>query len=114
MKVIIAGSRKGATLFDVEEAMDVPDLVPTEVVSGGARGVDTLGEQWAKDKGVPVVRFLADWDSGKRHAGHLRNQKMADYADALVAVWDGQSRGTRDMVERALRKGMSVYIYRLF
>lgn len=83
----------------------------TEVVSGGAYGVDMLGAKFAKDCGLPVKFFYPDWDGLGKRAGFVRNQEMADYADALIAVWDGQSRGTKDMIDRALKKGLKVFVY---
>jgi predicted Rossmann fold nucleotide-binding protein DprA/Smf involved in DNA uptake len=82
----------------------------TEVISGAASGVDGLGERWAKENGVPVSQYRADWKKYSRRAGPIRNQRMATVADALVAVWDGQSRGTANMIAIALRRGLKVYV----
>lgn len=100
-----------------------------EVVSGTANGIDSSGEDWAEDNQVAVKRFAANWSdvSAKREptrvavnrygkeynalAGHNRNQRMADYADALLAIWDGQSTGTADMIRRARKKGLKVHVY---
>ena len=118
MKVIIAGGRDIADYRLVVEAMLNADLmvgiVPTEIVSGKARGVDTLGEHWAIEHGLPVTPFPAKWRDrdGTYYpkAGHQRNGQMAAYADALVAVWDGQSTGTADMLKKAYKKGLLVWI----
>lgn len=84
----------------------------TEVVSGACKeGVDRLGEEWAGRKGIPVKRFPADWNQYGRRAGPLRNREMAKYADALIAIWDGESRGTRNMIDEALREKLEVYVY---
>jgi hypothetical protein len=108
MKVIIAGGRDINEYQHVCDAMEAALLVldpPTEVVSGQAPGVDTLGEQWAAERGIPVRPFPANWYPAPgrldRAAGPKRNQRMAEYADALVAVWDGKSRGTADMIRQA-------------
>ena len=85
----------------------------TEVVSGTARGVDSLGEQWAKTQNIPIKRFPADWNTHGRAAGHIRNAEMANYAEALVALWDGQSRGTKNMIASAQKKGLKVFVFRL-
>lgn len=69
-----------------------------------------MGEGWAKRKGIPVKRFPADWNQYGRRAGPLRNREMARYADALIAIWDGKSRGTRSMIDEALREGLEVYV----
>jgi len=83
----------------------------TEVVSGTARGVDQGGELWASVQGRPVKRFPADWDTYGKSAGHRRNAEMAKYADALVAIWDGKSRGTANMISEARKRGLVVFIY---
>lgn len=111
MKTIIAGGRDLDTMLDGVEFWDALDrarvtLGITEVVCGGARGGDTIGRLWAKDRGIPVKLFRADWKTHGRAAGPLRNQQMAEYADALVALPGG--RGTADMVARAERRGMRV------
>lgn len=111
VKVVIAGSRTIVDYNVVTHAMRASGLVPTEIVSGGARGVDWLGEQWAATRGLPIRRFPADWIIG-RHAGFLRNTDMAEYADALVAVWDGNSRGTAHMIEAMRKRGKRVFVWR--
>ena len=78
--------------------------------SNGWRGVDSMGEEWAKSKSIPVRRFPADWDGLGKAAGFIRNAEMADYADALIAVWDGKSRGTANMIEVAKKKGLKVHV----
>jgi len=112
MKTIVAGSRNCTDVEIVRRAMNTCPFKITEVVSGCARGVDTIGEQLAERKGVPVKRFPANWDRDGKSAGYLRNAEMAEYAEALVAVWDGQSRGTKHMIDLAKRKGLMVYIFK--
>jgi hypothetical protein len=112
MKVIVAGSRTfndRALMWEVLSSLPVAQL--TEVVSGGARGADSLGEQWARSRGVKVTRFEADWDRYSKRAGYLRNQQMAEYADGLVAFWDGKSKGTEHMINLAKRAGLWVLVY---
>lgn len=110
MKTIIAGSRGITNLHDVICAVADSGFEITEVVSGCARGVDRLGEQWAALNKLPVQQFPAKWYELGRSAGLVRNVVMAEYADALVAVWDGQSRGTRHMIETAQKHGLKVYV----
>ena len=86
------------------------------VLSGKARGVDTLGEAWAKDHNIPIEEFPAMWHTDGRGAGHVRNEKMAKKADALVAISEAQydggiSKGTKDMIQRARRHGLRTYVY---
>jgi glycerophosphoryl diester phosphodiesterase len=81
------------------------------VVSGTAAGADSWGEAWACWYGVPVERFPAHWTTYGRSAGARRNRQMARGADALVAVWDGVSPGTRDMIDVATRAGLRVFVW---
>lgn len=74
-------------------------------MSGCARGVDILGELWANENGVAIKRFPADWDRWGKSAGFYRNSDMADYCDAAIILWDGESRGTLDMIDRMRRLG---------
>ena len=100
MKVIIAGSRD---IFPgpatIREAIRRSGFEVTEVVCGCSKGVDTAGEAWAMDHRIPVALFAADWDQYGAAAGPRRNNEMAEYADALIAIWDYESRGTRNMIE---------------
>lgn len=113
MKVIIAGSRTGFVAKNVFEAVDESPFVGkiTEVVSGTARGVDKDGEYYAHCHDLPIKKFPADWEKYGKAAGVYRNEEMAEYADALVAVWDGKSRGTYHMIKTMERMGKPVYIY---
>ena len=80
----------------------------TEVVCGGAKGVDSLGKQWAEEHQVPVTMFPANWEKYGKSAGPKRNQEMAEYAEALIAVWDGKSRGTKSMIDLAVERDLPV------
>lgn len=115
MKTIIAGSRsekRFAQVILAFKATNLPLDAVTEVVSGCADGVDRLGEQWAQMAGIPVKRFPAKWAAYGKAAGRQRNLEMAVYADALIAVWDGKSPGTRHMIQTAERMGLKVFVYR--
>jgi len=112
--IIIAGSR-GFTNYELLCAkMDriCSRLDDIEVVSGAARGADTLGERWAAARGHPVKLFPARWSLYGNSAGYQRNNLMAAYATHLVAFWDGKSRGTQHMIEQAVRMGMEVRVVR--
>lgn len=110
MKTIVAGSRSITAYTLVDQAIRESEFQVTEVVSGGARGVDYLGEQWASNHHIPIKRFRADWDRYGISAGYRRNTEMAQYAEALVAVWDGRSRGTFHMVMEAERFGLKIHL----
>ena len=112
MKVIIAGGRdfNDYELLKKETDMFLKDeLWTAEIVSGGAKGADKLGEQYARYRGLALTQFHADWSNGKQ-AGPIRNAEMADYADALIAFWDGKSRGTANMIQNAKNKGLIIKI----
>lgn len=113
MKVIIAGSRGIEDPLVVLRAVHNSGFLPeiTHLASGGARGVDRLGEELARRMGWPVKQFIPDWNgyAGKR-AGFVRNVQMAQYADALIAIWDGVSRGTAHMIKTAREHGLRVHV----
>ena len=113
MKVIIAGSRTITDYQVVEEAIKESGFNIVEVVSGKARGVDRLGELYAELNNLYIKSFWADWHRYGKAAGPIRNRQMADYADALIAVWDGQSKGTLHMINIAKEKELKVFIYEL-
>lgn len=110
MKVIIAGSRT-AVEEEVFTAVKEAGFQIDEVVSGCARGADENGEMYASLFGIPVRKFPAYWNKYGRSAGPIRNKKMAEYADALIAVWDGESRGTENMINEASKLGLRVYVH---
>jgi hypothetical protein len=109
MKLIVAGSRhfdqaepvKKYITSAVRDLESITESKVTEIVSGTARGIDTIGEEWARENGIPVKRFPADWDTYGKRAGHIRNREMAEYADAALVIWDGKSRGSANMVATA-------------
>lgn len=72
--------------------------------------MDELARQWANDRGIPAKIFHADWSRFGKKAGPIRNVIVAEYGDKLIAIWDGKSRGTRDIIRRMkfLEKPMRV------
>ena len=111
VRVVIAGSRNITDYAALQHAIAQTDFSISEVVSGCARGPDSLGELWAIRAGIPVHKFPAEWGRFGRAAGHYRNSEMASYADAAIILWDGESRGTLGMIDcmRRLRKPYEVY-----
>lgn len=112
-KVIIAGGRDFNSPAMLEYEMEIISrrINITEVVCGGAVGADHIGSRWAINNDIPVVCFYADWQKHGRAAGPIRNREMAEYADALVAFWDGL-RGTLNMIHTADRLGLQVEVVR--
>lgn len=111
MKTIIAGSRAITDYRAVKRAIRDSCYTVAEVVSGGASGVDILGEKWARAHSIPVKRFPADWELHGKSAGPIRNKEMANYADALIAIWDGKSRGTANMIQLARKSNLPIFVY---
>jgi hypothetical protein len=113
MKVIIAGSRHYRNYHQFKALCEqyFQTLPPEiEIVSGGAPGTDAMAECYASEKGYPVKVFPADWNQFPRTAGHIRNSEMAAYGDALIAFWDGKSKGTESMIKAARRKYLAIKI----
>jgi hypothetical protein len=113
MRVIIAGTRTFENFELLSSVMDLFSSTNTvdEVVSGGAFGADRLGEQWAKEQGIPVKIFKADWNRHGKAAGPIRNEQMAHYADYLVLFWDGESRGSKNMLSNMKKLGKSYKVF---
>ena len=122
LRVIIAGSRdfndyellKKSAIEIITKKTMLPDL--TRIVSGGARGADTLGERFANEMGLEISRFIPDWDELGKRAGYVRNAEMAKFAveddndGMLIAFWDGKSRGTKHMIDLANKYGLEVHV----
>ena len=110
MRTVIAGSRDITDTDRVCLLLDECPWTVTTVLSGKAPGVDTIGEHWADTKGVPVDPYPPDTKRyGVPVAFFIRNQVMAENAEALMLVWDGNSKGSRDMLERAKRQCLRIY-----
>lgn len=122
LRIIIAGSRDFNDYeFLKREVLNIVNYNNRQkeyvkIISGCARGADTLGEQFAKEFGLEVKRFPADWDNLGKRAGYVRNAEMAKFAvkddndGTLIAFWDGQSRGTKHMIDLAKRYGLEVHV----
>lgn len=112
-RVIVAGSRDfsnyrllAVTLHNLFLSIEIPIMI----VSGGARGADRLGERYARDHGYEIDYHPANWDLYGKSAGFRRNKEMAECADALIAFWDGRSKGTKHMISTARRYGLKVTV----
>ena len=116
MKLIIAGTRTFTNYQKLKQICDhfLKDQTNIEIVSGAYyRGADKLGEQYAKERGYKLTQFPADWKIFGRAAGPKRNEQMANYADALIAFWDGKSKGTLNMIKLANQNKLSVTVINL-
>lgn len=113
-KIIIAGGRDfndydllkkeaAAFLFEIENG-------EAQIVSGGAKGVDAMGERFAQENNIEVVLFPADWKKYGRAAGPKRNAQMAEYATHLLSFWNGESKGTKSMITLAKKNNLMVKV----
>lgn len=127
MRTIIAGSRDFPAKKEVKPGVfidDPEDLIfahkwlyginlvrpITAVICGMAQGADMMGYKWAKEKGIEIAEFPADWNGLGKSAGYARNEQMAQNAEALVAFWDGKSKGTKHMIDLAYSYGLEVTV----
>ena len=109
MKIAVIGSR-GMTVRDLENYL--PEETK-EIVSGGARGVDTSARYYAQKNGLKLTEFLPDYDKYGKIAPLVRNLEIIDYADEVYAFWDGASRGTKYVIENCRRKKKKVHVFML-
>jgi hypothetical protein len=122
IRLLVAGSRtigpqfKNAVwniLDDVAGmAEEMLDLNVVCVVSGGAKGPDTYGEEWAATKGYEVERIVPDWEKYGKAAGLKRNTLLVDACDAVAIFWDGHSKGTLDTLEKVKAKDVPLWLTR--
>lgn len=107
MKVAVIGSRN-LTVNNLEKYLPQGT---TEIVSGGARGIDSCAKKYALANGIPLKEFLPNYDEFGRSAPLLRNLEIIDYADIVLAFWDGKSRGTKFVIDKCRAKGKPVNIF---
>jgi len=114
MKVIIAGSRNFEDYSLLKSTLDCMAEIydDIEIISGGARGADRLGEQWARENSLKIHTFIPNWDGLGKSAGYRRNEDMAKFGDALVCFWDCQSRGTEHMINLAKKYNLKIKVVR--
>lgn len=118
MKLVIAGSRSISATAALrvlgEQWPSMPDLrwwrKPTHIISGGAPGVDRAAEVWARRLGIQPDVYLADWSRLGNRAGAIRNAEMAQLGDALIAIWDGKSNGTKHMIAAMRQAGKPIEV----
>ncbi|MGG4434481.1 DUF2493 domain-containing protein [Priestia megaterium] len=114
LKIVVAGGRefndytllKKSLLYLFEERE--PSQI--EIVSGGARGADSLGEKFAKEFGCKLTVMPAEWDLYGKSAGYRRNADMAKYSDVCICFWDKVSKGTKHMIDLANREGLELKV----
>lgn len=115
--IIIAGGRdfddysllQSKCLPIIERQMVNHDVI---IMSGHAKGADMLGERFAEEHGLKLEVYPADWKTHYRSAGFRRKEQMGNIANGLIAFWDGESHGTKHMIEYAKNKGLDVNVVR--
>ena len=109
MKTAVIGSRSLNVIF-------LRDYIPaatTEIVSGGAKGVDTLAKSYAEEIGCKYTEFLPEYEKYGKAAPIRRNDEIIEYADVVVALWDGKSKGTKYVIDRCKKIGRSLIVYNM-
>lgn len=109
MKLAIVGSRT-ITHVDISSILAKHQLAPDTIISGGARGVDTIAERWAKEHGINLLVFKPDYKAHLQGAPIRRNELMARECDTLLAIWDGKSKGTYHIINYAKKLGKHVIV----
>lgn len=111
MKLAIVGSREFTDYQFLEDSILEWAIEPIElIISGGARGADSLAEQFAAKWNIPTQIFIPDWDRFGRAAGMIRNKDIIENADCVIAFWNGTSKGTANSIQYAKTLGMGLYI----
>ena len=117
LKLILAGGRdyNDWVFFKakVSNLISNYSLDNIEIISGCASGADSLAIRYAKEHNISLVEFPADWKNNGRAAGPIRNKNMSDYGNALIAFWDGNSRGTKNMIKVAKDNNLAVRVVKI-
>lgn len=108
MKVAVIGSRTFSDYKLVKETLSTINI--TLLVSGGAIGADSLGEQYAKLNGIPTKIFYPDWKKYGKKAGFIRNSDIINESEMVIAFWDGKSKGTLDSIKKAEELNKNILI----
>lgn len=111
MILIIAGSRRINNHGEVARAVRNTGLKISKILIGNAKGVDTVAENYAATSQIPVEIMDAPWDKYGKPAGTIRNDRMTDAADALLAIWDGKSDGTLGLIKLMNKKNKPVFVH---
>ena len=111
-RVIVAGSRSFTDFSYANHVLQraFVNRKPSSIVCGMASGADSIGLRWAQLNQIPVDKFPAEWQKFGKSAGYKRNVQMAENAEALVAFWDGESSGTKHMINIALEHGLPIIL----
>lgn len=108
-KVAIIGSRTFKNYEFMKESLKA--FAIGEIISGGAKGADSLARRYAEEKNITITEFIPEWDKYGKSAGFKRNKLIIEQSDAIIAFWDGQSAGTAHSIRLAKEAGKNVYIF---
>ncbi len=111
MKIVVSGSRNITDERAVERILSYYIATKDTVITGGCRGVDLIAEDYARRYFNHIVTLSADWYTHGKAAGPIRNREMAQMADQLIAIWDGKSRGTKNMIGEAFKCGVETHVH---
>ena len=107
MKIAIVGSRD----LVVENLKDFLPEGVTEIVSGGARGIDSCARMYAENNGIRITEYLPEYEKYGRAAPIKRNDLIVDYSDIVLVFWDGKSKGTKYVIDRCIKKNKKVIVH---
>jgi hypothetical protein len=111
MKVAVVGSRSFNDYEKLKQTLDqTPDI--SRIISGGAKGADSLAEQWAREKGIETVVYKPDWAKYGRGAGVVRNRLIIEDCDYCIAFWDGESKGTKSSIDHCKKLNKRLLVVR--
>lgn len=113
MDLAIVGSRGFSSYAYLEKTLGLYFTDIGKIISGGARGADSLGAQYAREHGIPLQEFIPDWDGLGKSAGYIRNEKIVEASTVLAAYWDGVSNGTKHSINiaKARQKPVIIFLY---
>ena len=111
LRIIVAGSRRITSYAAISLLLADSPFQITVLLSGGAKGVDTLAEDWATRHGVDVQRYPLNWKLYRSSAPLVRNCEMANAADGFIGIWDGYSSGTMGMIQAALHYRLPLHVH---
>lgn len=110
MNIAVIGSRNFTDYNRLESILNELKPSITRIISGGAKGADSLGEKWANNNNIETKIYLPDWKTHGKAAGFIRNKQIIMEADEVVAFWDGKSKGTEHSLKLAKDKGIRIHL----
>jgi len=110
LNVAVVGCRTIADIDLISQSINEAPFNVGRILSGGAKGADTLGEKYALEHNLPIIYFYPYWEELGKRAGMQRNSEMIKFADGVIAVWDGISVGTRNAIETTKANRIPLYL----